>query len=143
MSALSQWEPTFFNLPSADTHALRTEICRPILQDLSDNLRRLLVSAEQLLALLTLALDRVILVEQLLEQLLLVQFADKAVLHNVFAVIDEQVHDGFGHLIGGGLADNGEVGADEAADKLGLKGFALGESGVGVVVGLDRFVSLM
>ena len=79
------------------------------LQDLANDLRCLLVSAEELLALLALALDRVILVQQLLEELLLVQLADKTVLDNVFAVVDEQVHDGFGDLVGSRLAYDGKV----------------------------------
>jgi hypothetical protein len=82
---------------------------QPLLQDFSNNLRRFLVSPEQLLALLPLALDRVVFVEQFLEQLLLVQLADKAVLHDVFAVVDEQVHDGLGDLVGRGLAHDGKV----------------------------------
>jgi hypothetical protein len=108
----------------------------PTLQDLADNLRGLLVSAEQLLALLALALDRVVLIEQFLEQLLLVQLADKTVLHDVFTVVDEQVHNSLGHLIGGSLANNREVRADKTANELGLEGFALGEGRVRVIVRL-------
>lgn len=80
-----------------------------ILQHFANNLRRLFVGAEQLLALLALTLDRVVLVQQLFEQFLLVQFADEAVLHNVLAVVDEQVHDGLGDLVSSRLAHDGKV----------------------------------
>lgn len=40
------------------------------------------------------------------------------------------MHDGLGHLIGDGFADDVEVGGYEAADKFGFEGFAFGELGV-------------
>ena len=43
------------------------------------------------------------------------------------------MHDGFGHLVGDGLAHDVEVGGYEAADELRLEGFALGEFDGGVV----------
>lgn len=96
------------------------------LQNLANNLGRLAVRLEQLLALLTLLLDAVVLVEEFLKQGLLVQLADEAVLDDVLAVVDEEVHDGLGDLVGDGLADNVEVGGDEGADELCFHGLALG-----------------
>ena len=98
-----------------------------ILQHLPNDLRSLLVRREQLLAFLPLGLDVVVLVQKLLEQVLLVQLADEAVLHDVFGVIDQQVHDRLGHLVGDGLADDIEVRRDETPDQFCLESFALCE----------------
>ena len=49
-------------------------------------------------------------------------------------MVDEQVHDGFGDLIGDGFAHDVEVAADEAANEFGFEGFAFGEGGAGTVV---------
>lgn len=98
------------------------------LQYLTDDSRRLLVCRQELLTLFSLRLDGVIFVEQLLKQLLFVQLADESVLHNILGVIDEQMHDSFGDLIGSGFTDNVEVGRDESADELGFQGLALGQS---------------
>lgn len=81
-----------------------------VLQNLTNNLGSLAIRLEQLLALLALLLDAVVLVEELLKEGLLVQLADKAVLDDVLAVVDEEVHDGLGDLVGDGLADDVEVG---------------------------------
>lgn len=112
------------------------------LQHLADNLGRFLVRLEQLLALLPLGLDRVVLVQQLLEQVFFIQLADEPVLHHVFRVVDQQVHDGLGDLVGDGLAHDVEVGGDEAADELCLEGLALGEGrgGFGFRLGDVSFV---
>ena len=50
-------------------------------------------------------------------------------MHDVFAMVDEQMHDGFGDLVGDGLTHDVEVGGDEAADELRFEGFAVGEVG--------------
>jgi hypothetical protein len=106
-----------------------------ILQHLTDDLGRLLVRLEQLLALLALRLDCVVFVEELLEQVFLVKGADETVLHAVFGVVDQQVHDGFGDLVGDGLAHDIEVGGNETADELCLERLALCECGGGLGVG--------
>jgi hypothetical protein len=105
-----------------------------ILQHLADDLGCLLVRLEQLLALLTLRLDCVVFVEELLEEVFLVKRADEAVLHAVFGVVDQEVHDGFGDLVGDGLAHNVEVGGDETADELCLERLTLCECGSGLGV---------
>ena len=114
-----------------------------LLEHLAHDPARLTVHAQQTLALLALFADALVFVEQLLEHVLLVELADEAVLHDVLAVVDEEVHDGFGDLVGDGLAHDVEVGGDEAADELGFEGFAVGERGGGVVEGLgwDGLVS--
>ena len=97
------------------------------LQHLPNDLRGLPISRQQFFALLPLGLDPVILVQQIAEELFLVQFADKAILDDILAVVDEKVHDGLGHLIGNGFTNDVEVGGDEAADELRFKSFTLGE----------------
>ena len=42
-------------------------------------------------------------------------------------MVDEEVHDGFGDLVGDGFAHDVEVGGYEAADEFRLQGFALCE----------------
>jgi hypothetical protein len=101
------------------------------LQHLPHNLRRLLIRLEQLLALLPLGLDLIVLVQQLLEQILFIQRTDKPILHRVLRVVDEEVHNGLGDLIGHGFAHNVEVRGDEAPDEFRLEGFALREGGRG------------
>ena len=85
---------------------------RPGLDYLANNLGGLPVGVEKLLAFLALLLDAVVLVQELFEHGLLVQLADEAVLHHVLAVVDQEVHDGLGHLVGDGLANDVEVGGD-------------------------------
>ena len=93
------------------------------LQHFANDLGGLLVGAEQLFALLPLRLDRVVFVKEILEELFLVQLADQSILDDIFAVVDEQVHHCLWHLICDHLPDDVEVRADEAPNKLGLKGF--------------------
>lgn len=42
-------------------------------------------------------------------------------------MVDKQVHDGFWDLVGDRLADDVEIGGDEAADEFGFEGFPVGE----------------
>lgn len=102
---------------------------RAHLQHLADNLGGLAVRLQQALALLALLLDAVVLVQQLLEERLLVQLADEAVLDDVLAVVNEEVHDGLGDLIGNRLAHNVKVGRDERANQLRFHGLAVGQGG--------------
>ena len=48
-------------------------------------------------------------------------------------MVDEQVHDSLGDLVGDGLAHDVEVGRDEPADEVCLEGFAFRQGGVGRV----------
>lgn len=105
-----------------------------ILQHLADDLGRLLIRPEQLLTLLTLCFDCVVFVEELLEEVFPVKRADEAVLHAVFGVVDQEVHDGFGYLVGDGLAHDVEVRGDETADELRLERLTLRECGSGLGV---------
>lgn len=107
------------------------------LQNLPNNLRRLLIRCEQLLTLLPLLLDSIILIEQLSKQILTIQFADQPVLHFIPTVIDEEMHDRLGDLIGNGLPHDVKIRRDEAADQFGFEGFALGEGGFSGLFGLD------
>ncbi len=79
------------------------------LQDVTDDLSRVFVSTEQLLTLLPLCLDGVIFVQQLLKQVLLVKLSYQSILHHIFGVVDQQVHDGLGNLVGDSLAYDVEV----------------------------------
>ena len=106
------------------------------LQHLPHNLRRLLVGSQQLLTLLPLLLDTIIFIEELTKQVFPIQLAHKPILHFVPAVVDQEVHDGLGDLIGDGLAHDVEVGRDEAADEFGFEGFALCQGGFGGLFGL-------
>lgn len=106
------------------------------LQHLADDLGGLAVGLEKLLALLALLLDAVVLVEELLKESFPVELADKTVLDDVFAVVDEEMHDGLGNLVGDRLADDVEVGRDEGPDELCLHGLAICHSGfVGFALG--------
>jgi hypothetical protein len=53
--------------------------------------------------------------EKLIEQILLVQLSDQPVLHNLSAVIDQQVHNGFRNAISNGFSGDIEIGCDEGA----------------------------
>lgn len=57
-------------------------------------------------------------------------------MNDVFAVVDEEVHDGFGDLICDGFADDIEVGGNESLDEFGFEGFPVGEGRFGIFVGL-------
>ena len=107
-------------------------------QNLPHNPRRLPIRAEQFLALLSLLLDPIVLIQQIAEQIFPVQLAHESILDLVAAVVDEQVHDCFGDLVGDGLAHDVEVRGNEAADEFGLEGFAVGQGGLGGLFGLWR-----
>nr|POF26286.1 hypothetical protein CFP56_22435 [Quercus suber] len=98
------------------------------LQDLPNDLCCFSVRVEQFPALLPFLRDSIVFVQQLLEQAFFVQLTDKTVLHNVFAVIDKQMHDGFWDLIGYGLTHDIEIVADKASDEFGFEGLAFGKS---------------
>ena len=87
------------------------------LQNLTYNLRRLLIRSQQLLALLSLRLDPIVLIQQIRKHLFTIQLADQPILDDVLAVVHEQVHDGFGDLVGDAFAHDVEVGGYEAADQ--------------------------
>lgn len=100
---------------------------RSSLYDFANNLGGFSIRLEELLALLTVLLDGVIFVEELLEEGLLVELRDEAVLHHVLAVIYEEVHDGLGNLVGNGLADNVEIGRNEGPDEVCLHDLTVGQ----------------
>lgn len=87
-----------------------------LLQNLPHNLRRFLISSQQLLTLLPFLLDRIILIQQLVEEIFLIQLAHQSILHFIPAVVHEEVHDRLGDLIGNRLAHDVKVGRNEAAD---------------------------
>lgn len=85
---------------------------------------------KQLLTLLPLRFDPIILIKQISEEVFLVELTDQPILHNIFAVVDEQVHDRFGDLVGDGLTDNVEVGRNEGADEFCLQSFPFCKLGI-------------
>lgn len=99
------------------------------LQHLADDLGRLAVCLQQFLALFPLFLDAIVLIEELLKEGFLIERADEAVLHHIFAVVDEQVHNGLGDLVGNGFAYNVKVRGDKRANEFRLHGLAVGECG--------------
>jgi hypothetical protein len=114
---------------------------KSILQHFANNLGRLLVSLEQLLALLALGLDGVVFVQKFLEQVLLVQRADQSVLNAILRVVDQKMHDGLGYLIRNCLTNNVEVRGNEATDEFRLQSFTFCECGSRLWVGGLRQVS--
>lgn len=82
---------------------------------------------KQLLTLLPLRFDPIVLVQQVPKEIFFVKFTHQPVLHNIFAVIDEQMHNSFGDLVSDGLSDDIEVGGNESADKFCLQSLPLGE----------------
>ena len=96
-------------MSSRDKNLHQFLLHRHLLQNLSDNLGSLLVGREQFLALFALVLDGIVLIQELSEQILLVQLADKSVLDNILGVVDKQVHDCFGHLVCNRLSYDVEV----------------------------------
>jgi len=99
------------------------------LKHLSHNFRCFLVCLEQLFALLPFCLDVVILIQQLCKKILFIEFTDESVLNNILGVVDKEMHNSFGNLVGDSFTNNIEVGRNEAANEFCLEGFALGESG--------------
>lgn len=85
---------------------------------------------KQLLTLLPLSFDPVVLIQQIPEEVFFVKFTHQPVLHNIFAVVNKQVHDRFWNLVSDGFADDVEVGRDERADEFCFQGFPLGEFGI-------------
>ena len=85
---------------------------------------------KQLLTLLPLRLDPIILVQQIPEEVFFVELTHQPVLHNIFAVVNEQVHDRFGNLVSDGFANDVEVRRDEGANEFRLQGFPLCEFGI-------------
>ena len=56
-------------------------------------------------------------------------------------MVDEQVHDCFGHLVGNRFAHDVEVRCDQPPNQICLEGFAFGEGrGCAVVVGVGGVV---
>src|SRR5690606_31196533 len=100
--------------------------------NLTDNLGRLALCLEQLLTLLALLLDGIVFIQELLEERLFVQLADETVLDNFLAVVDQQVHDGLGNLVGNGFPDNVEIGADKGTNELRLHGLAIRHGGLSI-----------
>lgn len=82
----------------------------------TDNKKGKKAHTKQLLALLPLSLDAIVLIQQITKILLLIQFTNQSILHYIFRVVDEEMHDGFRNLVGDGFTHDVEVGGDEAAD---------------------------
>ena len=82
---------------------------------------------KQFLALLPLGFDTIVLIQQVSKEVFLVKLTHQPVLHNIFTVVDKQVHDSFGDLVGDGFADDVEVGRDEGADEFCFQSLSLGE----------------
>ena len=91
---------------------------------------------KQLLTLLPLRLDPIVFIQQIPEEVLFVELTHQPVLHNIFAVVDKQVHDRFRNLVRNSLTDDVEVGRNEGADEFGFQGFSLAEFGI-TLGGLD------
>jgi hypothetical protein len=83
--------------------------CTTSSNDLANNIHSLFIRPKQFLALFSLSLDRIILVQQVLKQVFLVKLCYKPVLHAVLAMVNQKMHDSFRYLVGDGLADNVEV----------------------------------
>ena len=92
---------------------------------------------QEFFALLPLCLDAIILVEQLGKELFLVEFTDQSVLYNLLTMVDEEMHDSLGDLVGYGLADNIKVGRNQPPDQFCFQQFTVGEGGLGIVIQLD------
>lgn len=85
---------------------------------------------KQLLTLLPLRFDSIVLIQQIPEEVFFVEFTHQPVLHNIFAVVDKQVHDRFGNLVSNGFTDDVEIGRNEGADEFCFQCFPLGEFGI-------------
>lgn len=85
---------------------------------------------KQFLTLLPLGFNPIVLIQQIAEEVFFVEFTHQPVLHNIFAVIDKQVHDRFGNLVSDGFPDDVEVGRNEGADEFCFQSFPLGEFGI-------------
>lgn len=98
-----------------------------VLYNVANNLGGFSIGVKKFLTLLSLLLDIVVFVEELLEQALLVQLRDESVLYDILAVVDEEVHDSLGNLVNDGLADNVEVRRDQGPNELSLHGLAVSQ----------------
>lgn len=85
---------------------------------------------KQLLTLLPLRFDPIVLIKQIPEEVFFVELTYQPILHDIFAVVDEQMHDRFRDLVGDGLADNVEVRRNKGADEFCLQSFPFCKLGI-------------